>query len=79
MKLYFDQTKIKRTTTRKEWKEMHRWCRLATKELAKHEEGMIRYLADTQTDLLLFGQSRRDVMDYLANPPLLLGPGMEAA
>jgi hypothetical protein len=79
MKLYFDPAKVKRTTTRQEWKEMHRWCRLATKELAKHEDELVRRVAEMQTDLMLFGHARIDIMDELINPPLLLGPGMEEA
>lgn len=74
MVLVFDITKIPRSTTREEWIELHRWRRLAQKRIEEAIRAKLEMLLSTRDDFSAFGTAiRRDIMDNLINPPLLLG------
>jgi hypothetical protein len=63
--LLFDPAKFPRTITRKEWKEIWRWKRMATKELKKELEKRMH-------NALLYGSSHPELWDSIINPPLLI-------
>lgn len=71
MILYFDITKIPRSTTRQEWREMWRWKREVEKKL-KEELGRKISILQTVTDLP--SRVRENLMNEMIYPPLLLGP-----
>lgn len=70
--LNFDPLKISRATTRAQWREMHRWLRVAQKRIAarmaEQEELQQRMLAD----LAAYGttKQRLDYAERLINPPM---------
>lgn len=70
--LHFNQTKIPRSVTRQEWKEIWRWKRITERKLNVTIQQEIN-------DLVIFGSTipqhiKSDILDKLAYPPLLLGP-----
>lgn len=72
MFLVFDPTKLPRTWTREQWREVWRWKRVTEKRLVEHTERQI-------TEIICFGSTmpsemRRDLIDRISNPPLLIGP-----
>jgi hypothetical protein len=71
MMLHFDQTKVPRSTTRAEWREMDRWRRTT--------EARIRAEQYKQLEMLtLYGTTNpelaAELADRIINPPVLLGP-----
>ncbi len=76
MILYFDITKIPRTTTRAQWRKMDRWRRLTKQRLSEARRRAL-------DNLVAFGSTmparlREGIIDEMVNPPLLLGPHMDA-
>lgn len=72
MKLYLDICKIPRTVTRAEWKEIHRWRRIVTRQLKKDVQHKMDMLAVYGTTML--PEMKEDLLNEMINPPLLLGP-----
>jgi hypothetical protein len=77
LKLYFDPTRLPRTMTKQEWKEADRWCRVTRKQLEQAAQEQIN-------NLITFGSTmpnyiKRDIMDKMIYPSVVLGPGMEEA
>ena len=73
MQLVFDQRRIPRSTTRKEWREMDRWRRNAQRR--------IRERVEAQTAAFqVFGVNSRqgeEFMERLIRPPVLLSSHQE--
>lgn len=69
--LCFNQTKVPRTVTRDEWREIDRWRRVTQRQLAKDAQAEIERL-------VVFGSTHpelaRRMAERITNPPLLLGP-----
>lgn len=63
--LHFVPNKFPRTITRREWKEIWRWKRLAQKQLAEETEKRM-------LNFILYGTSHPELLDDLINPPLLV-------
>lgn len=72
IQLVFCPQKFPRTTTRREWKEIYRWKRLAQKELAKHNEIYTNFINDVVT--YGTGVIRYDYFDNVINPPVVIPP-----
>lgn len=70
MKYYFDPTKIPRSVEKTEWKQIWRSKRMIVKRLAEQENEMRNRLRDKT----LPNYVRKDIMDELVYPPLMLGP-----
>jgi hypothetical protein len=73
--LYFVPFKIPRTVTRKEWYEIHRWRRVTQKQLNATLLFEQEKLRDPSTPSWV----KRDLMNSMIYPPLLLGPYMDKA
>ena len=70
--LAFNQSTLPRSMTRQEWREVDRWRRVTQKVLAEQARKRV-------DNLIAFGSSmpswqRKDLIDRLVNPTLLLGP-----
>lgn len=73
--LYFDPSKFPRTITRAEWRDIWRWKRETQKRIAQE-------IVDRQNDLIFFGTvmlpaQRKEIIERLVNPPLLVHSKME--
>lgn len=75
LQLYFVPSKVPRTITRKEWYDCWRWLRITRKKLAEQLEQERMMLSVYGTTML--PEAKRDLMEKMINPPLLLGPYME--
>lgn len=72
--LIFRADAIPRTTTREQWREIHRWKRETEKKLREAAELRMRNLAafgTTHPELL------RGYMDEIINPPVMYYPPLE--
>lgn len=72
MILVFNPSRLSRSITRKEWKDIWRWKRVTEKQLKKSVEeqiGLLIAYGATMPDGL-----RRDIIDVVTNPPLLIYP-----
>lgn len=71
MMLVFDPTKVPRSIGREEWRLMHRWCRVASREISEQNTALIKNLG-------AFGSTHPEfvarAVERLVNPPILLGP-----
>lgn len=63
--LLFNILRIPRTTTRADWKEMHRWRRIVTRDLREAMDRQIRFA---------FEHSSAGLLDDATRPPVMLGP-----
>lgn len=75
LQLYFVPTLLPRTISRKEWYDLWRWKRVMQQELtvaAWRETAFFREYGHTLTP-----EQRRDMLDRMVNPPILLGPYMD--
>lgn len=70
MRYHLDLDKIPRSVDRTEWKEIWRNKRVKIKELAHQENEMRNRLRDKS----LPSYVRKDIMEHLIYPPILLGP-----
>lgn len=68
MKLLWMPTRLPRTMSRREWREIYRWKRVEEKKLRQMEIEAIRIAA-------MF--DRAEMLDRIVNPPLLLHPLMQ--
>lgn len=75
MILYFDITKVPRSTSREEWKNCWRRVRVLKKELLWANKGRIELLVEHKD--IMPPKIKADLIDHLVNPPLLLGPYMD--
>lgn len=66
MKVLWTPTILPRTMTRREWRDLYRWKRVEEKKLRRMETAAIRAMFD-----------RNEMLDRIANPPLLVHPLME--
>lgn len=70
MRVWLPLTVVSRTTSKERWREIWRWKRIKTKELAQNEAQKIQLLRDDTVPTHI----RNDIIDEIVNPPLLLGP-----
>jgi hypothetical protein len=75
MQVYFVPQLLPRTWTRAQWYKAWQWVRVARGAMKQHEENRTKWLRDPDLDPKL----RQDLIEEMVNPPLLIGPGMEAA
>lgn len=85
MQLLFDQTRVPRSTTRNQWREMDRWRRVTERKLAVEVERkcdtlrkMTEQFVATGSTTVLLQRVQDDIIQHLVFPPLLLGPHQEA-
>lgn len=71
-RLVFDHSRIPRTTTRKEWREIDRWRRITERQVKKavaEEHELLRRNLD-----MLPPETRARMIDRMINPPLMVYP-----
>lgn len=73
--LYFIMEKVPRTVGRKEWYEIYRKVRVQRKECRTQESRLQELLREKGKEM--HPRIRRDIMDSLIYPPLILGPYMD--
>ncbi len=64
-RLIFDQSRVPRTTTRAEWREIDRWRRNTEKDCRENEERLLGYIGT-------FGSTA--LAETLINPPVCIYP-----
>ena len=71
MILVFDPTKLPRTMTRDEWREVHRWRRIADRRLrAETERRLVNMICYSTSHPEIWAGFASEVID----PPILIGP-----
>lgn len=72
MILVFNPSRLSRSITRKEWKEIWRWKRVTERQLAKSISEQIQLLATYGTTMPEY--MRKDMIDAIVNPPVCIYP-----
>lgn len=72
MMLVFNPERLSRSITRDEWRDIWRWKRVTEKQLRKSVEEQIGLLVAYGNNMPQ--KIRRDIIDVVVNPPLLMYP-----
>jgi hypothetical protein len=75
MNLIFNLRKLPRTMTKREWREIDRWRRVAERKLREAIQRQTEALAAMRDDLGAYGTATHlHAIERLINPPALIGP-----